>query len=263
MMQPVHLKDVLWALTTALELGLLVQLIRARLLRSYPFFFAYLIFVVLQSAGIALLYRHEELRKETVWMIAWSTQAVVTILRSLTIVELIRKILARYAGIWALARRILLSVGLAVFGCALLLAKGQWQWVILNGVRGLELAMAAVIVAMLVFSRYYRLSIRPFQYSLATGFCLYSAFYVVNYSLLEKTLQQYADYWNFLGVLTFLASVLVWLISASRFAEVEFESPPAVIPVELYSKLSSELNERLSMLNQQLIQFLQSGDRRR
>jgi hypothetical protein len=262
MVEPLQLQTATWALTTTLEFALVVQLARRKLFRIYPLFFAYLVSVIFQSAAVAALYRDMNLDKDAVWKIAWGTQALVLIMRSLALLELSRKILSRYAGIWALARRLLLCVAVTVIAYDLLLSKGKWQWLIMNGIRGLELAMAAVIVTMLIFARYYRAPINQFQRALAVGFCLYSSFYVINYSMLEKILQQYAVLWNFLGLFAFIASLLVWTGAASRYAESEEVAVAQAIPADLYGKLSSEMNTRLLLLNQQLIQLLHLEDRR-
>ena len=263
MVEPLQLQTATWALTTALELALFVLFVRRKLGRNYPAFFAYLVSVILQSLTVAALYRTPNLTKLTIWLIAWGTQGVVVLMRSLAIVELTRSVLRRYIGIWALARRLLVSVAVAVLAYDLALSKGDWQWLILNGIRGLELAMAAVIVTMLLFARYYRVPVNQLQRALAVGLCLYSAFYVINYSVLERIVQQYAVLWNFLGMFAFIASLLVWTSAASRFVKSEEAVVPLAIPAELYGKLSSEVNSRLILLNRHLIQFLHVEDRSR
>jgi hypothetical protein len=263
MVEPLQLQAAAWALTTALELALVVQLIRRKVGRSYPLFFAYLVSAILQSIALAALYRTQNLDKLTTWKIAWLTQGLVVCLRALVLVELNRTLLSRYIGIWALARRLLLGVAVAVIAYDLLLSKGQWQWMVLNAVRGLELAMAAVIVTMLLFARYYRLPVNRLQRALAVGLCLYSTFYVVNYSLLERVLQQYAVLWNSLGIFAFIASLLVWISAANRYAESTEVAPTPAMAAELYGKLSSEVNARLLLLNRQLIQFLHVEERTR
>jgi hypothetical protein len=262
MVEPLQLQAAAWAFTAILELVLLIQLVRLRIGRSYPTFFAYLVSVIFQSIAVATLYRIHNLDKVTTWLIAWGTQGVVVFMRSLVVVELNRKVLRRYVGIWALARKLLLAVAAVVIAYDLILSKGQWQWLIMNGIRGLELAMAAVIVTMLLFARYYRVPINQLQRALAVGLCLYSAFYVINYSVLEKILQQYAVLWNFLGLFSFIASLIVWVSATRRYSRAdEVVLSPAAIPAELYGKLSSEVNSRLLLLNRQLIQFLRLQDR--
>jgi hypothetical protein len=262
MVEPLQLQTAAWALTTTLELALFVQLIRRKLGRLYPLFLAYLSTAIFQSAAIAVLYRNSDLRKDTVWIIAWGTQALVVAMRSLALLELSRKVLAQYVGIWALARRLFFCVAAAIIAYDLILSTGKWQWLVLNAVRGLELAMAAVIVTMLLFARNYRIPVNHFQRSLAAGFCLYSSFYVINYSLLEKVLREYAVLWNFLGMFAFIASLLVWTNAATHYTRSEEPATSPAIPAELYGKLSAELNTRLFLLNKQLIQLLRREDKR-
>lgn len=261
MVEPLQLQTAAWALTTALELSLFVQLLRRKLGRIYPFFFAYLLSTILQSAGSAALYSHADIDQLTFWKIAWGMQGIVVTIRALTLVELNRRVLSPYIGIWALARRLLLGVAAVVIAYDLLLSKGHWQWLVMNGVRGLELAMAAVIVTMLLFSRYYRVPVSPLQRALAVGLCLYSTFYVINYSLLERVLRQYAVLWNFLGMFSFIASLLVWIGAVHRSTAVEEVKSPQTIPAELYGVVSSEVNARLILLNRQLMQFLHLENR--
>ena len=261
MVEPLQLQTAAWALTAALELALFLQVLRKKLVRIYPIFFAYLLSILLQSAASAALYRHAEIDRITLWKIAWGMQGMVVAIRALTLVELNRKVLSPYVGIWALARRLLLGVAAAVVIYDLLLSKGQWQWLIANGVRGLELAMAAAIVTMLLFARYYRIPVSPLQRALAVGLCLYSAFYVVNYSILERGLRHYAILWNFLGLFSFIASLLVWIGAVSRYAAVEEVKVQQTISTEIYGRISSEVNARLILLNRQLIQILRLENR--
>ncbi len=177
-------------------------------------------------------------------------------------VELIQKILARYAAIWAFARRILLLAGAGVFLFAAVSSRGAYQWVILDMVRGLELAIAVVIVTMFLFARYYRLPLHPLPRALAVGLCLYSSFYVLDYSLLQKAVQQYADDWNFLGIVAFLASLLVWVAAAARYPYQAEEAQQKTLTPEAYGRLSAQVNLRLYLLNRQLSQIQNSGDRR-
>lgn len=262
MADSLYLQDAAWIITTVLELVLLVQLVRKKAVSNYPFFTAYLASAILQSAAVATIYRTTDVRQTTAWLAAWGTQAVVTIMRSLALVALARRVLSAYRGIWGLAKHLLVAVGLGVLFFVLLFSKGQWDWVIMDGVRGFELASAAVIVTMLLFARFYRLPLHLMPRALAIGFCLYSSFYVIDYSLLEKVVQQYSVFWNFLGIVTFLASLVVWIRAANLYVAAQDVVKPAIIPPELYGKLSSEVNLRLHLLNRQLVRLLHTEERR-
>jgi len=261
MFASLHPLDIAWEVTSAIESVLLAGLLWRRTFLRYPVFTVYIVSTLLQSAAIAYLYQQSGLSRASTWAVAWGSQGVVSLMRALAIAELTRSLLERYPGIWKMARRILLWVGGSVLGYALLFSKDGYQWAIMNGVRGLELAMAAVIVTVLLFARYYRLPIHPLQRALAIGLCLYSAFYVIDYSLLERVLQQYAEFWNFLGITTFLASLLVWLWGVIRSASFEEIEKPIAIPPEAYRKLSAKVNLRLHLLNRQLTELQRAKDK--
>jgi len=70
------------------------------------------------------------------------------------------------------------------------------------------------------------------------------------------------NFWNFLGVLTFLASLFLWIGAARAYSEAAPARAPVVVPQELYEKFSSELNVRLRLLNEQLNKFLNPGSQR-
>jgi hypothetical protein len=117
-----------------------------------------------------------------------------------------------------------------------------------------------VIIALLLFARYYGLPMSHLNRSLCIGFCLYSCFSVINDSLLENWLYGYANFWSFLGVLTFLASLLIW-IDAARVSSVTVPARKlAVVSKEEYARLSSTLNARLRQLNERLDHVPHSGD---
>jgi len=262
MLNSQHLQTLAWVSTTILELILLIQLVRKRVVANYPFFTLYLASTILQSAVVATVYTTMKTGETPTWAAVWGTQAAVAIMRALAIVELNKKVLSAYAGIWGLARHLLLGVGLAVILYTLLFSKGLWEWIILNGARGFELASASVIVTMLLFARFYRLPIRSMPRALSIGFCMYSAFYVVNYSLLEKIIQQYGEFWNFLGIVTFVASLLVWISAVNKYVAVEDGVKPASISPEVYGKLSSEVNLRLHLLNRRLMLLMRTEEPR-
>jgi len=263
MVEPLQLRNLAWALTTTVECVLFVQLARRKFLDKYPWFSIYVASTIVQSAVVASAYRIYDVPNMAVWKIAWGSQLIVVSLRFQAVVELTRRILGGYLGIWALAWRLLFTVGIVVMANSLLFSKGDWYWISLNVERGLELSIGATIVALLVFARHYRLPIQRLHSALMIGLCLYSAFFVLDYTLLEKHVQQLAIFWGFLSILTYLATLLIWLNAVSRYPQPAAQAPPPVIPKELYGKLSSELNLRLHLLNRQLTQLLRSEDQQR
>jgi hypothetical protein len=262
MSETLNLPNVAWALSTIAEVALFIYLVRRKLFRSHPLFSTYILLAILQTVLVVATYGIWGSRSFRAWLTFWISQAVVETARFAAIVEVVRRILCPYSGIWALGRRVLLLAVAGVSVYAVLLSREYWYNLSLNVDRGVGLAGAVVIVTLLLFARYYALPTNNLDRSLCMGFCLYSCFIVINDSLLEKWVNSYMNFWSFLGVLTFLASVFIWLGAVRAYSETAPARGPVVIPRELYGKLSSELNVRLRLLNEHLNQLLNSGNPR-
>src|SRR5260370_10723445 len=127
MVEPLQLRNVAWALTTITECVLLTQLVRRKFLKNYPWFCSYVASTILQSLVVGVAYRLSDISSTMVWKIAWGSQLVVVLFRFQAVVELTRKILHGYLGIWALAWRVLLGVGVLVLSNSLLFSKVDWH----------------------------------------------------------------------------------------------------------------------------------------
>jgi hypothetical protein len=170
------------------------------------------------------------------------------------VAEICRLLLAGYRGIWSLARRVLLSCTVLVLVYAFLVSDHQWNSAILAGNRAVELSIAVVIVALLVFLRHYQVVAEPTLRNLAIGFFLFSCFEVLNYTILEHWLKPYAPFWNFLEVLSYLACLLIWTWALCKPLP-QLATDPTLLPGSVYQQLSPEINLRLRQLNERLSDF--------
>ena len=181
-------------------------------------------------------------------------QGAVICARALAVAEVCRHLLARYRGIWAMAWRILLACAALVLVYSSVAAKHLWELALLAGDRSMELSIAAVVVSVLLFTRYYDVQVSEADRALAVGFCLYSCFCVLNNTILEHYLHRYGALWNLLGMLAFLASLLLWTW-ALRKPQTEVVSKESLFPVGLYESVAPQINLRLRSLNERLSQF--------
>ena len=262
MSAPLTLRNVFWAATSLGEVVLIFYLIHRRLVRSHLWLSLYFCCTVIQSALGVITYSLLDFGSAATRDIIWSSQAVVITMRFSAVCEMARRILARYVGIWALAQRVLLIVAAGVLFYAAVFSEKRLSLMILTVDRGAELAIASFIVGLLLFARYYLLEIDPLDRALAIGFGLYSCFYVINDSLLEKWMEPYVGFWGFMDVITFLASLLIWIQAVRAYAPalefVTFRSTSS----DRYGALSAEVNVRLRLLNDQLAQLLRSESTR-
>jgi hypothetical protein len=179
---------------------------------------------------------------------------LVTFARALAVAEICHRILAKYSGIWQLAWRLLLATGTAISLITLSVARANLGFAILNMDRGLELAMATVIVLLFLFARHYEVEVEETVRTLAIGFFLFSCFRVLDDTIFENLLHRYADLWNRLGLLAFLASVMLWSWALRR-TQPRTGDEPAMLSPSLYQRMTPEINSRLKALNEQLEQF--------
>jgi hypothetical protein len=259
---PVNLRNLAWALTTMLKVILLFYLLRRKLYRSHPAFFIYILTTILMSIVVASAYRHWGFQSIQSWNIFWGGQGVVICTRWLAVAEIARKILANYSGICRLASRLLLAVGICALAYSLLASQNNWQKAVLNADRGLEMSIGMCLVSLFLFARYYRLPIAALEAYLAIGFCLYSCFWIINDSMYERWRASFGTLWNFLEILTFFATLLLWIRAVREHTEAETVTVPAPVSPEAYEKLSLEVNVRLHLLNERLNHLLRTEDSR-
>ena len=244
----------LWDAGIFLNAGLIVLLLYRKNYRVFPFIFGYALLNLVQGFALIQFYRIWGFQSAIALKLGWGTQGVVTCARAMAVAEICHRILAKYSGIWQLAWRLLVAAATAISLYALAVAKGNLAFGILNMDRGLELAIAAVILLLFLFVRYYELDVEAAVRTLAIGFFLFSCFHVLNDTILERWLYRYAQFWNRLELLAFPASLMLWSLALRRtLPRVAYE--PEMLPEGLYQTLVPEINYRLKTINEHLGQL--------
>jgi hypothetical protein len=244
-------EQALWAVNAAAGVFLLVLVAVRRNYRAFPAFSFYLLVNIVVVISTFMLYRWWGISSSPSWRVAWGMQALVICARALAVVEICRHVLSRYPGIWALAHRVLLVCAGLVLSYSGLAARHQWKLVMPSAQRGLEMSIAAVIVVLLVFARYYEVQADPVDRWLAVGLCLYSCFSALNNTVLERYLEQYVSLWNLLGMMAYLASLLLWTWALHK-PQTEAVAEEALLPAGVYQAIAPQINLRLRSLNDQL-----------
>ena len=241
----------MWAVNTATGVLVLVLLLARKNFRAYPAFTFYIFVNLAQAILLFIAYRRWGFSSSSSWLFAWGTQIVVACARALAVVEVGGHFLSRYPGIWALARRLLLGCAGLVLLYSGLAGRHQWKLALPSADRGLELSIAAVIVILFLFARYYEVQPDSTDRSLAIGFFLYSCFFALNDTILERYLQDYARLWNILATLAFLTSLLLWSWALRR-TRTAAATEQSLLPVDVYQSFAPQINLRLRTLNDQL-----------
>jgi hypothetical protein len=244
----------LWAMTAIVQALLLFVLIVRRHAYGYRAFSVYVFMTLGQSGLLFVATRGWGFSSLVTWRVGWATQYLVMSARAFAVAELCRHILGRFRGVWLLARWILLGCGAAVLVYALVAANHEWGLVLNTAEMGLELAIAAVIVTLLLFARYYDVEVAAPRRLLAIGLCLYSCIAVLNDAILERFLSQYVSVWNVFDMSSFLACLILWTW-AFRNSPVPAAAPSQFSDGSVYLRTIPEVNWRLRSLDEQLIQF--------
>jgi hypothetical protein len=242
------------------EVVLLVLLIRNGWYLRVPIFTAYL--AVVLACGVLRwgIYLSLGYSSWAGWYVAWITQAVLLLARSLVVVELCWNTLRPYQGIWALTWRLLLVITVLLAINAALDARGDAHWVVpfvLTAERGLELAVAVLLLSLLFITGYYGIPMQPPHRLIALGLCFYSTVQVLNDSLMRGWLPQYIAWWNGIHIVSFQVVLAVWCAALWKHMPAT-ESSPHLLSEHAYQEMTSAVNFRLRMLNERLLEILKS-----
>ena len=240
-----------WGLTAIVSLALLMFLVVRKNYRAYPAFSLYILLNLILGVIVFFFYRRWGFTSRASWYFTWTLQGVAIGARAIAVAEICKHFLSRYPGVWGLAKRVLLVVAGLVLLYSGLAARHQWQSAVPSADRALEFSIAAVVVILFLFVRYYEIEVESTDRSLAIGFFLYSCFNGVNDTILERYLHQYDVVWTLLATLAFLASLFLWSW-ALRKTHVEMAAEKVLLPAAVYQSFAPQINLRLRSLNDQL-----------
>ena len=255
------LERVLWGLSFSFNLALVLLLLYRRSYRSYPCFLLYALLNLSQAVVLFAILQRWSFGSAAMFKIAWGTQGMIILARAASVAEVCRHVLGKYRGIWGLGWRVSVAVGALALAYSWAVGVHSWLLFVVTADRSIELAIAVAILALLLFARYYQVVIEPAACFLLLGFFLYSWFQVLNDTILERWLRQYTSFFNLLGTLTFLASLLLWGW-ALRLEQQKAKSPPQLLPEDHYRLLSPAINARLKALDVQLGHFWRTEGRK-
>jgi len=255
-----NLRDVIWLAVSVVEVLFFIFLALKRVYRTHPFFFLYALSLVAQTLGVALIYRRFGNSSPEYQYVAWLSQGLIVGMRWLAVVEIARKILAKYIGIWRLANIVLFLVGLIVLTYAMIISDLRLYAVVMSADRGVEMCVAVFVVGMFAFAHYYRLRIPDLERQLAIGFGLYSCVWVVNDTIYLTWRQWLGPVWDFMLTIAFLASVVLWFKAFLTPMPIAASAPELKISPETYAQLAEEVHSRLAMLNGRLNRFWSSSE---
>lgn len=245
-----------WALSAAVQAVLCVVLFLKGNFRRIPIFTCYAVANLFQAIVLYVVYYRMGFRTLNAVIFAWSTQACIQILRAAATTEVLRVVLKPYRGIWGLAWRLLAAAFFVIFAIALIDSGRNLTWVVVLADRGFHLAFGIALVACLLLAHYYSIPVHPVYKSLLGGFCFYSCTVVLantlGGALFVHGNANFQRTWQLVTMLAFVAVVSVWANALRRPLPESKQDlgPKGTAPS--YWEMSTQINERLRLLNDQL-----------
>jgi hypothetical protein len=241
-----------WGLAMLFQACLLFTLFARGLLRRFPALCVYLLLNLFNQLMLVLFfYPHFGFHSLLAWRVAWVSQGTIVAARAIAVGELCHHVMARFRGVWALGWRLLGIIVAAVLAVAISLGRHDFVVLVLTLDLSVELAIAVTVVGLFVFAKHYDLEIGEPLRSLGLGFCLYSCVYVANDVFAQHFMRSYSGIWNFVGTVTFMTCVALWLRAFLGPVPAP-ATQPVMLDANVYSKLIPEVNRRLVLLNEQL-----------
>ncbi len=248
----------LWAAGLLLDVLVCALALRRRLYLRLPMFTSYLALLVTRTFILWWFYLDPGYNSHVTFYYFWVTQGILLAARAAAIAEIAWRALRGYRGIWALGWRLLGGVALLLLVHAALDARGNSAWIatfLVAAERDLELAVVGVLVLLLAICRYYSIRLEPVQRMVAFGMGFYSALQVFNNSVLQVWLPGYFQVWNDIRMVSFQVALVMWIVALWRPLPVVMPAP-TLLPQTVYDELSPQMNYRLRVLNQRLLELL-------
>lgn len=201
--------QILW--WSALEAALLLRAATRGFLKSYPIFYTYLAYVLIES--LSSFYIH--VRHPAAYApFYWYTQIVSVILGYAVVWEVCRQTLSRYPGAFRMARSIVLLIFAAVIFKVLVTPLSGDIWSLARTTAELERAFRSVqaflILVLVGVLAYYRIQIGRNLLGLVVGYGFFIGTSIINLTFRSFLGETFQIWWQYLQPMAYLVVLLIW-----------------------------------------------------
>lgn len=249
-----------WWFAIALEVGVLALAWKRKLASQLPFFFGYLSLLVINEAVMFCTYRVAGINSKTYLYAYWLIQVLCISVRAIVVYEVCQSILSPFSGIWRLVSRSLFVI-LGILGTILLMAVHGSTYHITSAIlieeRGLELVVASLLMAGLLFCRYYGVEVKRHLAWIALGLGFYSIVQVADNTFLSHWMSHWGAtfaIWEGMRHFSFNVALILWAIALWKPLPA-FAKAPVLLSGNEYDTLSPLVTSRLRDLNIRLLEM--------
>lgn len=239
------LSQAIWWSGITIEAVLLARGLFGKLLKQYPAFYSYLLFVWLQSLlRFSVHYARPQLYSKVYWLTEW-----LGVLAGCAVVfEIYRVGLRAYPGTARLARNLLTFVLLLAFVKATVETGNNPQWWSATPAFDLELALRVVqalaLVALVALFLFYAIPFGRNLRGILLGYGLFLGESVVWLSFVPRTSESFRAFWSHIHTSSYFIVLVVWVLHLWSYAP-NPEPKTAVLLEEQYQRMAAITSRRL------------------
>jgi hypothetical protein len=219
---------VIWWLCILVEALLLVRGIQQRLVRQFPIFYMYILFVFVEELLRFFVYRWYPNHYFNVY---WTTQFLSLVIGSAVIFEIYRIGLRSFPGTARMTRFILLIVFGAIFAKALANpSESLFYWFANSSLeleRNLRIAQALAILTLVSLFLWYAIRFGKNLRGILCGYGLFIALSIVQLTVMAYFWNDFKPFWSYVHAISYLLVLCVWL-RALWSAQAVPEAKPAM-----------------------------------
>jgi hypothetical protein len=215
----------IYILGMLLELSLVYRLFVSGVWRRFPYFFAYVIFVVVQSAALYIVFRWAR----TLYVPWYLNSGMINLwARFLVVWEIFRHTFPERSSLRRMISGGSMAIALLVGTLLAAMSWGIQSYGTSHSVyraldRSFGFAQAVLVLAILIVARYYQIQLGRNVWGLAVAFGMYSSMSTINSAFVD-VFHFFFPYWALLGPLSLVVMLTMWIWSAWSY----YPNPVAV-----------------------------------
>lgn len=211
---------VLWLLGPALQLALVAIMVRRKLRHEYPFFFSYTVF---QIASVLAQFITFHISYKAYFNTYWTAGALSVLLGFAVMYEIFSQVFRPYDALrdmgsvlfrWAVIVLVLVSVVSAVSGASNNVSK--LMAVITSLGRGVRVMQCGLVLFLLLFSSFLKVSSRSRLFGVALGFGLIASVELMIFTLVARFGVSESALFNSAKSVTYTVAVILWTFYMAR-----------------------------------------------
>ena len=239
------LGQAIWWGSIALEALLLIRGLQGKLLGRYPFFYAYILFVWLQSLLRFSVYHS---RPELYSSVYWITEWLGVLVGCGVVFEVCRVGLAAYPGTARMARNLLAFVFVMAFTKGLVETWNDPHWWSATTAMELERALRTVqslaIIALVVLSLFYSIPFGRNLRGILLGYGLFVGTSVIQLTFVTNSGSRFYSFWHHVNPGSYFVVLGLWVVHLWSYAP-NPEPKTAVRLEEEYQRIAATTTRRL------------------